>query len=88
MLFNFLTQGCERLFIFYILTFCIQKFNSLKLAPEPPKGDKMEKDGGRWWEWWEGVGVVGGRGSGGSGVGDSPRTPEGGQAASGGTSNW
>ena len=32
--------------IFYILTFCIQKFNSLKLAPEPPKGDKMEKDGG------------------------------------------
>ena len=31
--------------------------------------------GGRAWEWWEGVG-------------DSPRTPEGGQAASGGTSNW
>ena len=104
----------------------------MKLASEPPKGDKMEKEGGsggrcephgqgwevvgavgavggmggasrtgndgrwwemvgdcgRWWEWWEGVGVVGGRGSGGSGVGDSPRTPEGGQAASGGTSNW
>lgn len=50
MLFNFLTQGCERLFIFYILTFCIQKFNSLKLAPEPPEG---EQDGKRWWEWWE-----------------------------------
>ena len=65
MLFNFLTQGCERLFIFYILTFCIQKFNSLKLAPEPPKGDKMEKDGGSGGrcephgQWWEVVGVVG-----------------------------
>ena len=105
MLFNFLTQGCERLFIFYILTFCIQKFNSLKLAPEPPKGEKMEKDGGsggrsephgqwwerweRWegWEWcgrawerWERCGRVW------EGVGDSPRTPEGGQAASGGIS--
>ena len=78
MLFNFLTQGCERLFIFYILTFCIQKFNSLKLAPEPPKGDKMEKDGGS----------GGSGGNGGSGVGDSPRTPEGGQAASGRASNW
>ena len=105
-MFNFLTQGCERLFIFYILTFCIQKFNSLKLAPEPPKGDKMEKERGRdgraweqwerwerWerWEWWE---VMGGRGrawerwEGVGAVGDSPRTPEGGQAASGGTSNW
>ena len=72
MLFNFLTQGCERLFIFYILTFCIQKFNSLKLAPEPPEG---EQDGkkmvgmvggasrtGNDGRWWEVVGVVGGRG--------------------------
>ena len=68
MLFNFLTQGCERLFIFYILTFCIQKFNSLKLAPEPPKGEKMEKDGGSGGrsephgQWWEVVGAVGGMG--------------------------
>ena len=35
----------------------------------------MMGGGGRAWERWEGVG-------------DSPRTPEGGQAASGGTSNW
>ena len=101
------------MFIFYILTFCIQKFNSLKLAPEPPKGDKMEKDGGSGGrcephgQWWEVVGVVGAVGAarammgavGGDGrwweqwegvgtVGDSPRIPEGGQAASGGTSNW
>ena len=62
------------MFIFYILTFCIQKFNSLKLAPEPPKGNKMEKDDGRWWEvraaqamMGGGGSSVGGRGSGGSG---------------------
>ena len=34
-------------------------------APDPPKGDKPEKDGrrcelrGQWWERWEGVGAVG-----------------------------
>ena len=33
---------------------------------------------------WEGVGVVGVVGA----MGDSPRPPEGGQAASGGRSNW
>jgi len=53
---------------------------------------------GRWWEVvWERWEVMGGGGSSGSGgrwwerwegVGDSPRTPEGGQAASGGASNW
>ena len=37
----------------------------MKLAPEPPKGDKMEKDGGSGGrcephgQWWEVVGVVG-----------------------------
>ena len=80
----------------------------MKLAPEPPKGDKMEKDGGSGGrcephgQWWEVVGVVGAVGAVGGmgvvwegvgavgavweGVGDSPRTLEGGQAASGGIS--
>ena len=84
----------------------------MKLAPEPPKGEKMEKDGGSGGrsephgQWWEVVGAVGAVGGMGvvwegwewcgrawercgrvwEGVGDSPRTPEGGQAASGGIS--
>ena len=73
----------------------------MKLAPEPPKGDKMEKDGGsggrctgndgRWWEVRAAQAMMGGGGRAWErweGVGDSPRTPEGGQAASRGTSNW
>ena len=55
----------------------------------------MEKDGGsggrsephgQWWEVVGAVGAVGGMGVVWEGVGDSPRTPEGGQAASGGIS--
>ena len=68
-----------------------------KSCPRTPEGGQ---DGKRWWEWWEVraaqamMGAVGGDGrwweqwEGVGTVGDSPRIPEGGQAASGGTSNW
>ena len=30
-----------------------EQWEQWEIAPEPPKGDKLEKDGGRWWELWE-----------------------------------